>query len=237
MKSTIAKVIYLGILPAAGTYVLLFSMFHVELGHLYDTVMLSSESDTSLKLVGITMCALTWFAAFQYWNFFIREFSVQMTEAEVDEYKEYEESYNEGYNEDSDESYNEPEKVELDSPIKGLCRPFIVEHSEVWMKNARGSWGNGYILISSDHPWSGKDAYHFEHTSSQEITFSGTFSEQHLKDAGFEKEIYENADKYWVFGFDTLHIYNSSVNNKDWVGAEAVQLAADFKKAFKEGVE
>ncbi len=99
MKSTIGKVIYLGILPAMGTYMLLFSMFHVELGYLYDTVMLSSESDTAFKLVGITMCALTWFAAFQYWNSFVREFTVQMTEAEVNEYKEYEESYNKGYNE------------------------------------------------------------------------------------------------------------------------------------------
>ncbi len=86
MKSTIGKVIYLGILPAAGTYILLFSMFHVELGHLYGTIMLSSESDTALKLVGIIMCALTWFAAFQYWNFFVREFTVQMTEAEIEEY-------------------------------------------------------------------------------------------------------------------------------------------------------
>ena len=88
MKSTIAKVIYLGILPAMGTYMLLFSMFHVELGYLYDTVMLSSESDTAFKLVGITMCAVTWFAAFQYWNSFVREYSVQMTAEEIEEYKE-----------------------------------------------------------------------------------------------------------------------------------------------------
>ena len=86
MKSTIAKVIYLGILPAMGTYILLFSMFHVELGYLYDTVMLSSESDTAFKLVSITMCAVTWFAAFQYWNSFVREFTIQMTDEEHDEY-------------------------------------------------------------------------------------------------------------------------------------------------------
>jgi hypothetical protein len=239
MKSTIAKVVYLGILPAMGTYMLLFSMFHVELGHLYDTVMLSSESDTSFKLVGITMCALTWFAAFQYWNSFVREFTVQMTEAEVDEYKEYEESYNEGYNEP--EEYEEAEfldrkKVELDSPIKGLCRPFIVEHCEVWMKNSRGSWGNGYVLISSDHPWSGRDADHIKHSSLQEITFSGTFSQEGLKEAGFEKEIYENADQYWVFGFDTLHIYNSPINNEDWVKREANELADVLRKEFIEEV-
>ena len=237
MKSTIAKVIYLGILPAMGTYILLFSMFHIELSHLYDTVMLSSESDTSFKLVGIIMCALTWFAAFQYWNFFIREFSVQMTEAEVDEYKEYEESYNEGYNKDYDEGYNEPEKVELDSPIKGLCKPFTVEHPEKWMKDAQGSWGNGYVLISSDHPWSGRDADHIEHSSLQELTFSGTFGHDTLKYAGFEKEIYENADQYWVFGFDTLHIYNSPINDEDWVRKEAIELADLFRKEFIEGVD
>ena len=248
MKSTIGKVIYLGILPAMGTYMLLFSMFHVELGHLYDTVMLSSESDTSFKLVGIIMCTLTWFAAFQYWNFFVREFTVQMTEAEVDEYKEYEESYNQGYSEDYDEDYDEteqemdnryknPEKVQIDSYLKGVCQHFIVEHPEKWMKDARGSWGNGYVLISSDHPWSGRDAYHIEHSSLQELTFSGTFSQEGLKDAGFEKEIYEDADQYWVFGFDTLHSYNSSVNDKNWVEEQAIELEEVIRKEFIEGVE
>ena len=237
MKSTIAKVIYLGILPAMGTYMLLFSMFHIELGHLYDTVMLSSESDTAFKLIGIIMCALTWFAAFQYWNSFVREFSVQMTEAEVDEYKEYEESYDEGYTKEYDEDYGEFEKVELNSPIKGLCKPFTVEHCEVWMKNARGSWGNGYVLISSDHPWSGRDADYIEHSSLQELTFSGTFSQEGLQEAGFEKEIYENVDKYWVFGFDTLHIYNSSINDEDWVRKEAIELASELNKKFIEGVD
>lgn len=219
MKSTIAKVIYLGILPAAGTYVLLFSMFHVELGHLYDTVMLSSESDTSFKLVGIIMCALTWFAAFQYWNFFIREFSVQMTEAEIDEYKEYEESYNEGY--------NEPEKVELDSPIKGLCKPFVIKHPSYFK---RGSWGNGYVLISSEHPWSGRQADFLSHNYIWDITFSGTISEKGLKEAGFEREIYENADQYWVFGFHTNEMWHDSTHNENWVKTEAIKLADLFRK-------
>ena len=212
-----------------GTVLLFLALFMQEIG-------MNSTNDTLLKVFALTLCITTWFAAFQYWNSFIREFSVQMTKAEVNEYKEYEESYYEGYNEDYDEGYNEPEKVELDSPVKRVCKPFTVEHPEKWMKDAQGSWGNGYVLISSDHPWSGRDADHIEHSSLQEITFSGTFGKDTLQYAGFEKEIYENADQYWVFGFDTMHIYNSPINNKEWVRKESIQLADAFGKEFIEGV-
>ena len=236
MKSTIGKVIYLGILPAMGTYMLLFSMFHVELGHLYDTVMLSSESDTAFKLVGITMCAVTWFAAFQYWNSFVREFSVQMTEAEIDEYQEYEESYNEGYNEPEMEeiypsTYN---KVELDSPIKGLCLPFVREYLEEESRYGQCGWGNGYVLISSDHPACGlnsddEQTPYFE----SELTFAGQFSTEMLELCGIDKDIAKDADKYWVFGFSTMHVWNNSVkNNENWVRSKTVQLAADFNKLY-----
>lgn len=234
---TLGKVIYIGVLPAMGTTLLLLALFMQEIS-------MVTTNETFLKVFALTMCATTWFAAFQYWNSFVREFSVQMTEPEINEYKEYEESYDEGYTKEYDEDYGENgcsirisfEKVEFDSPIKGLCRPFILEHSTHWMKDSRGSWGNGYVLISSDHPWSGKEADYLEHTSMQEITFSGVFGKAGLEEAGFEKEIYENADKYWVFGFDTMHSYNSSTNDKDWVGAEAIKLASDFKKEYVEEV-
>ena len=240
MKNTIAKVIYLGILPAMGTYMLLFSMFHIELGYLYDTVMLSSESDTALKLVGITMCAVTWFAAFQYWNSFVREFSVQMTEAEIDEYQEYEESYNEGYNEpEMEEVYPTTyDKVELDSPIKGLCLPFVREYHKEKSRYRQCGWGNGYILISSDHPASGlgyddEQVPYFE----CELTFAGQFSTEILENCGIDKDIAKDADKYWVFGFDTMHVWNNRVtHDANWVTSKAVQLAAEFKKAFIEEV-
>ena len=240
MKSTIAKVIYLGILPAMGTYMLLFSMFHVELGYLYDTVMLSSESDTAFKLVGITMCAVTWFAAFQYWNSFVREFSVQMTEAEIDEYQEYEESYDEGYNEPEMEEVYPPtyDKVELDSPIKGLCLPFVSEYPKEEYRDRRSGWGNGYVLISSDHPASGlryddELVPYFE----SELTFAGQFSTEMLESCGIDKDIAEDADKYWVFGFDTMHVWNNRVtHDANWVTSEAVQLAAEFRKGFIEEV-
>tara|TARA_R110000851_G_C12807224_1_gene538094 strand:+ start:39 stop:455 length:417 start_codon:yes stop_codon:yes gene_type:complete len=133
MKSTIGKVIYLGILPAMGTYMLLFSMFHVELGHLYNKVMLSSESDTAFKLVGIIMCTLTWFAAFQYWNLFVREYSVQMTEEEYDscsvdleelEHQAWLDSQESQEHWDEEESYDydpcNSKKVQLDSYYKDV---------------------------------------------------------------------------------------------------------------------
>ena len=81
---TLGKVIYIGILPAMGTYILLFSMFHIELD---SGVILSSESNILLKITGLVMCATTWFAAFQYWNFFVREYSIQM---DPEEYHAYE---------------------------------------------------------------------------------------------------------------------------------------------------
>ena len=240
MKSTIAKVIYLGILPAMGTYMLLFSMFHVELGYLYDTVMLSSESDTSFKLVGITMCAVTWFAAFQYWNSFVREFSVQMTEAEIDEYQEYEESYDEGYNEpEMEEIYPSTyDKVELDSPIKGLCLPFVSEYPKEEYRDRPRGWGNGYVLVSSDHPASGL-GYDNELVPyfKSELTFAGQFSTEMLESCGIDKDVAKDADKYWVFGFDTMHVWNNRVtHDANWVTSEAVQLAAEFRKAFIEEV-
>ena len=45
-----------------------------------------------MKMFPGTKSLVTWFAAFQYWNSFVREFTVQITEAEIDEYQEYEET-------------------------------------------------------------------------------------------------------------------------------------------------
>jgi len=79
MKSTIGKVIYLGILPAMGTTLLLLALFMQEIN-------MVTTNETLLKVFGLMMCATTWFAAFQYWNSFVREFTIQMTEKEHDEY-------------------------------------------------------------------------------------------------------------------------------------------------------
>tara|TARA_R110000744_G_scaffold33879_5_gene79360 strand:- start:759 stop:1448 length:690 start_codon:yes stop_codon:yes gene_type:complete len=220
---TLGKVIYIGVLPAMGTTLLLLALFMQEIS-------MVTTNETFLKVFGLMMCATTWFAAFQYWNSFVREFTIQMTEPEIDEYQEYAEGYYEGYNEPEEAEFLDRKKVELNSPDKGICRPFTVEHPSLWMKNSRDSWGNGYVIISSEHPWSGRDADHIEHSSLQEITFSGTFSQEGLKDAGFEKEIYENADQYWVFGFDTLHSYNSSINDENWVREQAIELADALQK-------
>jgi hypothetical protein len=267
----IGKVIYLGILPAMGTYMLLFSMFHTELD---SGVILSSESNLLLKITGLVMCATTWFAAFQYWNSFVREFTVQMTAEEIDEYeyddRYYDPSYNpyaeeqaefeaaaeaeardpEGYLQHLEEQLsldpNTYNREELDSPIKGLCLPFVSEYPKFVSeypkeeyRDRRCGWGNGYVLISSDHPASGlnyddEQVPYFE----CELTFAGQFSTEMLEFCGIDKDIAKDADKYWVFGFDTRHVWNNRVtHDENWVTNEAVQLAAEFKKAFIEGVD
>lgn len=240
MKNKVANVIYLGILPAMGTYILLFSMFHTELD---SGVILSSESNILLKITGLVMCATTWFAAFQYWNSFVREFTIQMTEEEHDEYSvelEYQamldsQESQEHWDETEQEManrYRNPEKVQIDSYLKGVCQYFIVEHTAA-MKTVCNSWGNGYVIISSDHPCCGFnedmvaiDGFHHE------ITFAGTYSAEGLINAGIDSSIANDSDQYWVFGFDTLHSYNNSSHDKVWVRDQAIKLESALQKAL-----
>ena len=226
---TIGKVIYCYVLPTLGTSFLIISMFHRNI----DGMAVSPESDTLLAVAALILCASTWFAAFQYWNAFLREYTIVHEELHLDNF--------EGDMEDVDEYpeyYPEPEylvsqRVELDSPVKGLCLPFVCEYTEDWQKQ-RGGWGNGYVLISSDHPASGleyddEQVPYFE----EELTFAGTFSTDMLESCGISKDIAKDADKYWVFGFDTLHVWNNPYkNNEDWVRSKTVQLAAEFIKLY-----
>ena len=77
---TLGKVIYIGVLPAMGTTLLLLALFMQEIN-------MVTTNETLLKVFVLMMCAMTWFAAFQYWNFFVREYSVQM---DPEEYHAYE---------------------------------------------------------------------------------------------------------------------------------------------------
>lgn len=234
----IGKVIYCYMLPAMGTTLLIIAIFNRELSG----PALSPESDTMLKVIGLTLCASTYWAAFMYWNSFVREFQVVMDKDEFDAYSEH------LYNMQSSDVEPEPEmeevyppsygRVELDSPIKGLCLPFVRGYLEEEYHLSRCGWGNGYVLISSDHPASGlecddEQVPYFE----CELTFAGQFSAEMLELCGIDKDIAKDADKYWVFGFDTGHVWNNPItHNEDWVRSKAVQLAADFKKAFIEEV-
>ena len=235
---SIGRVIYCYMLPAMGTALLIIAMFHKEL----DGTVVSPESDTLLKVTSLILCAATWFTAFMYWNSFVREFQVVIEEDEFDAYSEH------LYNMLSSDPEPEPEmeevyppsydRVELDSPIKGLCLPFVSQFTEDWQKE-RGGWGNGYVLISSDHPASGLD-YDDEQVPyfECELTFAGQFSAEMLELCGMDKDIAKDADKYWVFGFDTLHSWNNPTeHNEAWVSSKAVQLAALFKKAYVEEVD
>ena len=77
---TLGKVIYIGVLPVMGTTLLLLALFMQEIN-------MVTTNETLLKVFVLMMCAMTWFAAFQYWNFFVREYSVQM---DPEEYHAYE---------------------------------------------------------------------------------------------------------------------------------------------------
>ena len=100
---TVGKVIYCYMLPAMGTALLIIAMFHREMD---DSIAMSSESDTMLKVIGLTLCASTYWAAFMYWNSFVREFQVVMERDEFDAYSEY------LYNMQSSDVEPEPEMEE-----------------------------------------------------------------------------------------------------------------------------
>ena len=248
---SIGKVIYCYMLPAMGTTLLIIAMFYREMN---GGVALSSESDTMLKVIGLTLCASTYWAAFMYWNSFVREFQVVMDRDEFDAYSEHlynmqssdpdpdpdsMHEYEHGPGPEMEELYfTTYDKVELDSPIKGLCLPFVYEYPEEEFRYKEYGWGDGYVLISSDHPASGlgcddEQTPYFE----CELTIAGQFSTEMLELCGIDKDIAKDADKYWVFGFDTVHVWNNPVtHNENWVRSKAVQLAAEFKKSYVEEV-
>ena len=237
---SIGRVIYCYMLPAMGTTLLIIAMFHRELD---PDLTMSLESDTLFKVVGLVMCASTYWAAFMYWNSFVREFQVVMDKDEFDAYSEHLYNMQSSDPEPDEYEYAEPEmeeiyppsygRVELDSPVKGLCLPFVKKYLEedYWRQ---GGWGNGYVLISSDHPASGlhyddEQVPYFE----CELTFAGQISTEMLELCGIDKDIAKDADQYWVFGFDTGHVWNNPVtHNEDWVRSKAVQLAAEFNKLY-----
>ena len=247
---SIGKFIYCYMLPAMGTTLLIVSMFHRELGG----QAVSSESDTMLKVIGLVMCASTYWAAFMYWNSFVREYNIISEKSYLEHCSEVIKDPDTEFDPDPDSMYEymygpEPEmeevyppsygRVELDSPIKGLCLPFVRKYVEEEYHLSKCGWGNGYVLISSDHPASGLH-YDDEQTPyfEEELTFAGQFSPEMLELCGIDKDIAKDADKYWVFGFDTGHVWNNLVtHNEDWVRSKAVQLAAEFQKAYIEGVD
>ena len=225
----IGKVLYCYVLPTLGTSFLIISMFHRNI----DGMAVSPESDTLLPVAALILCASTWFAAFQYWNAFLREYDIISEESYLEHCSEVIKDPDTGFEFDPVDDLYDFQKVELDSPIKGLCLPFVCEYTEDWQKQT-GGWGNGYVLISSDHPASGLE-YDDEQTPyfECELTFAGQFSAEMLELCGIDKDIAKDADQYWVFGFDTLHIWNNSViHNEAWVRSKAVQLAADFNKLY-----
>ena len=231
----IGKILYCYVLPTLGTSFLIISMFHRDI----DSVSVSPESDTLILVAALILCASTWFAAFQYWNAFLREYDMP-----EDQYVEYFDSilndpdsmhdYEYGPGPEMEELYPTTyDKVELDSPIKGVCLPFVCEYTEDWQKE-RGGWGNGYVLISSDHPACGLQSEDEQVPCfGEELTFSGQFSQEMLELCGISREIAKDADMYWVFGFDTMHVWNNRVtNNETWVRSRAVELAFKFQNAF-----
>lgn len=223
---TIGKVLYCYVLPTLGTSFLILSMFHRNI----DGMAVSPESDTLLSVSALILCAATWFAAFQYWNAFLREYTVISEESYLEHCKQVIKDPDTEFQFDPVDDLYDFQKVELDSPIKGLCLPFVFEYTENWQKT-KGGWGNGYVLISSDHPMSG--VHYSQVYFEEELTFSGTFSTEMLEACGISKDITKDADQYWVFGFDTLHFWNNSViHNEVWVRSKAVQLAADFNKLY-----
>jgi len=104
----------------------------------------------------------------------------------------------------------------------------------------RGGSHNGYAAIPQGHPLWGVD-YTLamqrlprpdDGSYIQELTYSGRFSD--LQTRGFrwlEIPVDLAREDTWVFGFDTLHSWNTSAQDEPWCWAEAEKLAAVLEKA------
>ena len=91
-------------------------------------------------------------------------------------------------------------------------------YEEDFVKATRSGWGCGYVYIPSNHPILVK--LHTEEYNSwnylqpdkckQEITFSK----------------WDEKKEYYIIGFDTVHIYNNSTHDEEYVIAETEKIKA-----------
>jgi len=80
-------------------------------------------------------------------------------------------------------------------------------------------WGNGYVAIEKSHPLYNVDYndinYHSNlHDVNGGLTFSAEMTGNQILNDGIiiESAVIDRNKKYWVFGFDTKHSFNTAKN-------------------------
>lgn len=110
--------------------------------------------------------------------------------------------------------------------------PFLIPSP----RPGRGGSHNGYAAIPEGHPLWGVDytlamgrlPQPDDGSYIQELTYSGRFSDLNTRGLRIQCRLDGNL---WVFGFDTLHSWNTAAEDEPWCQAEAEKLAAVLEKA------
>ena len=118
----------------------------------------------------------------------------------------------------------------LDSHLKGL-REFRESLSSNYLFEF--GWGNGYVLLPSNHPFYGKDYEVIDVDIHGGLTFGKTFDSGHFLEwikgrevlGDVTRENYNKFDGYWIIGFDTNHFNDNMIKcTKDYVISETDSL-------------
>ena len=113
----------------------------------------------------------------------------------------------------------------------------IIVRENTWINRGvvNAGWGNGYVLISEEHPLYGK-GYDEIHELMPELSVHGglTFADdsERLKENWTElaKELHGDNKKYWIVGFDTVHYGDNLINcSREYVLKETENLAKQLE--------
>lgn len=116
--------------------------------------------------------------------------------------------------------------------IESFFKKELIDLSLIRLGMSSG-WGNGYILLPTDHPFyemNYDDISVYVHGG---LTFSEMFKSEHFLEWIKNREIdgdvtmnnFEKFDNYWMIGFDTNHL-NDNIYNcpKEYVMTETLLL-------------
>jgi hypothetical protein len=104
----------------------------------------------------------------------------------------------------------------IESPLRRIFQ----KNSIVSMLRNECGWGNGYVLLPTNHPFYGVDYDDIRINVHGGLTYgqkfdSSTFFEliKNLKYFGdLSEENYKRFDGYWMIGFDTSHARDNLIN-------------------------
>lgn len=107
-----------------------------------------------------------------------------------------------------------------------LPQYFIVNYSAQFLKYSDRGWGNGYVIVSKNHPWYG---LHYDKIDAEihgGLTFAG------VNISGQPQE--SKTTDAWIVGFDTGHS-TDNINNcpKEYVELQAKWLLIQAIDAYK----